>query len=104
MRSLGESPSEDELLEYLDDIESFGKRSMDLKEFISIMTKHQVKVKDLEEEIIGAFKAYSSDSSGFIDGDELINILMNFGERLPETDIEKIARDVCFYFLMINTL
>lgn len=88
MRSLGLSPTIQELTQYLK--KKNGK--MTFADFLDVMHSQKMSEK-LPDEIIAAFKASDLDSSGKIHPKVLKNILKNWGEKLSAREIDNIFRE-----------
>ena len=65
MRSLGQNPTDAELHEMVNEVDSDGNGTIDFPEFISMMSK-RVHDMDSEDEIKQAFKVFDKDGSGSI--------------------------------------
>lgn len=86
MRSLGLSPTIQELIAYMK--KKSGK--MSFADFLDIMHQHS-KIEKLPDEVIAAFKAADTQNKGVIPAKQLRNLLQNWGEGLS-------MREVCVYF------
>lgn len=82
MRSLGLSPTIQELISYLK--KKGGK--MSFADFLEVMHQHS-KVEDLPNEVVAAFKAADPQSSGVIPARQLRNLLQNWGEGLSIREV-----------------
>jgi calmodulin len=78
LRSVGENPTEAELAQMVTEIDTDGDGEIDFGEFLAMMAK-QMKAADGEEEIREAFKVFDQDGRGFIDADELRDVLKSLG-------------------------
>ena len=56
IRSLEQNPTEDELQDMTNEMEAEANETTDFTEFMSVMTR-KMKVKDIEEELVGIFKS-----------------------------------------------
>lgn len=82
MRSLGLSPTIQELINYLK--KKGGK--MSFADFLEVMHQHS-KVENLPEEVIAAFKAADPQNTGVIPARQLRNLLQNWGEGLSNREV-----------------
>ncbi|XP_073820047.1 calmodulin-like protein 4 [Musca autumnalis] len=88
MRSLGLSPTIQELVGYLK--KKNGK--MSFADFLEIMHQHQQK-ENLPEEVIAAFKASDTHNTGLIPARQLRNLLQTWGEGLSVREVDNIFRE-----------
>merc|ERR1712188_198769 len=70
MRSLGQNPTEQELKDMIDEVDTDGNGTIDFPEFLSMMAR-KMQDTDTEEEIREAFKVFDKDGNGFISAAEL---------------------------------
>lgn len=92
MRSLGQTPTEQDLKKFIDDIDEDGSGTIDFKEFLNLMAK-SIQNKDSESVFIDAFKVFDMNGNGTISATELKYVLANTGEKLTEEEIEEIIRE-----------
>ncbi|KAK0162864.1 hypothetical protein PV327_006606 [Microctonus hyperodae] len=88
MRSLGLSPTIAELNKYLKD--KNGK--MSFADFLEVMHL-QTRAEDLPREVIDAFRAGDNSRSGKIPSNQLAHMLLNWGEKLSNKEVEQIFRE-----------
>uniref|UniRef100_A0A2H1WLS3 SFRICE_028998 n=1 Tax=Spodoptera frugiperda TaxID=7108 RepID=A0A2H1WLS3_SPOFR len=82
MRSLGMSPTIQELAGYLK-----GKGGkMSFADFLEVMHIHS-RAENLPNEVVNAFKAGDTDKSGVIPAKQLRNLLQNWGEGLSAREV-----------------
>jgi len=89
MRSLGLSPTIQELVSYL---KAKGGK-MSFADFLDIMHQHS-KTEKLPNEVLKAFEAADTQNTGTISARQLRNLLQNWGEGLS-------VREVCTIFLKL---
>ena len=70
MRSLGQNPTEHELQDLINDVDSDQDGSIDFNEFLAMMSK-KLKETDFDEEIKEAFKVFDKNGDGYISAAEL---------------------------------
>lgn len=69
-RSLGQDPTDVELQDLVNDVDSDQDGSIDFQEFLAMMSK-KLKDTDDEAEIEAAFKMFDKNGDGFISANEL---------------------------------
>ncbi|ONH72116.1 Ribonucleoside-diphosphate reductase large chain 1 [Pichia kudriavzevii] len=74
MRALGQNPTQQELNDLVNEIDSNGNSMIEFSEFLTIMAR-QIKEQDVEAEILEAFKVFDSDGDGKISQTELVRVL-----------------------------
>ena len=70
LRSLGQNPTEAELQDMINEVDSDGNGTIDFPEFLTMMAR-KMKDTDTEEEIREAFRVFDKDGNGFISAAEL---------------------------------
>eukprot|EP00122_Pirum_gemmata_P008039 Pgem_evm1s7398 len=74
MRSLGQTPTEQELQDMIHEVDTDGNGTIDFPEFLQMMAK-KMKDCDSEEEICEAFRVFDKDGNGFISAQELRHVM-----------------------------
>lgn len=92
MRSLGQNPSVQELEEMVAEVDTNGSKTVEFTEFLEMMGK-QLLEKNIEEEVRDAFAAFDKDKDGKITSAELVHIMKNIGEPLPQEDIDEMIAE-----------
>jgi len=92
MRSLGQNPTEAELMDMINEIDADGNGTIDFPEFLTMMAR-KMKDTDSEEEILEAFKVFDKDGNGFISAAELRHIMTNLGEKLTDDEVDEMIRE-----------
>ena len=92
MRSLGQNPTEAELMDMINEIDADGNGDIDFPEFLTVMAR-KMKDTDSEEEILEAFKVFDKDGNGFISAAELRHIMTNLGEKLTDEEVDEMIRE-----------
>ncbi|XP_070490974.1 uncharacterized protein [Chironomus tepperi] len=88
MRSLGLSPTVKEITNYMKKYNN----KISFSDFLEVVHMHS-KVEKLPDEILEAFQAYDTRNTGKINARILRNILMNWGEKLTEREIQATFRE-----------
>jgi calmodulin len=87
IRSLGQNPTEGELVDLLNEIDPDGKRTIDFPEFLSIMAgRCRMKETDFEEEILEAFKVFDKEGTGFISPSMMRYVVSSLGVSQEELE------------------
>ncbi|XP_062203323.1 uncharacterized protein LOC133905527 [Phragmites australis] len=92
MRSLGQSPTEAELQDMVDEVDADGSGAIDFHEFLTLLAR---KMRDAgaDDELREAFRVFDQDQNGFISRDELRHVLENLGERLSDEELAEMLRE-----------
>ena len=93
MKNLGQSPTESELQNMINEVDIDRNGTIDFGEFLGIMMK-KLKETDSEDELIEVFKIFDTDGNGLINSNELLNIMLTLGEETNKEDIEDIIKEV----------
>ena len=92
MRSLGQNPTEAELMDMINEIDADGNGTIDFPEFLTMMAR-KMKNTDSEEEIREAFRVFDKDGNGFISASELRHVMTNLGEKLTDEEVDEMIRE-----------
>ena len=88
MRSLGLSPTIQELVSYL----KKKNGNMSFADFLEVMHQHS-KVENLPHEVVAAFRANDPKNKGVISAKQLRNLLQTWGEGLSVREVDNIFRE-----------
>jgi calmodulin len=80
MRSLGQNPTEAELQDMINEVDTDGNGTIDFPEFLTMMAR-KMRDTDSEEEIKEAFKVFDKDGNGYISAAELRHVMTNLGRH-----------------------
>lgn len=121
MRSLGQNPTEAELMEMINEVDEDGELSgskfkifsksdrtwtdawivnvdhpgsgtVDFPEFLNMMAK-KIQCTDSEEEIREAFRVFDKDNQGSISTDEMRFVMRNIPGQMAESEIEEMIQE-----------
>ncbi|XP_023221485.1 calmodulin-like [Centruroides sculpturatus] len=92
MRFLGQSMTESELQDAMEELNPGGEGSLNFPGFLTLMTK-RTKNADNEEEIQKAFQIFDTDKDGFITAAKLRKVMTSLGEKFTEVEISEMIRE-----------
>ncbi|CAD5213316.1 unnamed protein product [Bursaphelenchus xylophilus] len=92
MQSLGHTPTEQELIDMVNEIDEDGNGSIELEEFVKMMSR-KVKDTETEKELQEAFQVFDKDNDGYISAVELRFVMMNLGEDLSEDEVYEMIKE-----------
>ena len=93
MRSLGLSPSDEDLKEIIDSFDNDKNNNMiDFNSFLIIMARRKNDI-DKEEDLLEAFRVFDKENNGKISARELRYVMMSSGEELNENAIEDMIHE-----------
>ncbi|KAG6382578.1 hypothetical protein SASPL_157750 [Salvia splendens] len=89
LRSLDQNPTEEELQDMINEIDSNGNGTIEFSEFISDNFDDFWQETDAEEELKEAFKVFDKDQNGYISAEELRRVMINLGRKLTDEEVEQ---------------
>ncbi|KAH8340513.1 hypothetical protein KR059_000389 [Drosophila kikkawai] len=92
MRAVAHNPSENELQDYITEIDTDGSGELYLSDFLYIMSKRYENTTP-EDEVILAFRVFDKDNTGFISENQFRQIMNELGEDMDEDEVEEMIRD-----------
>ena len=92
MRSLGQSPTENELQNIIDEVDADKSGCMDFSEFLAMMADHMKEETDTIGDICTAFKAFDESGKGVISVEKLKHVLTNLGDALNDEELEELIK------------
>lgn len=92
MRSLGQTPSEAEVRQMIEEVDADGSNTIDFSEFLTLMAR-KMKARSARNEIMEAFKVFDKDHSGKISATELRSIMCDLGEKMSQEEVEEMIKD-----------
>jgi len=112
MQSLGQHPTQEELIDMINEMDVDGNGTVDFDEFILMMSK-KLSEPESEADIKEAFKVFDKvsfsdgdfcmsqrvpktlqkDNNGYISASELRQVMINLGEKLTDEEINEMIRE-----------
>ena len=74
------------------EIDQDGSGSMDFSEFLTMMANHIMDEMDTKEEICAAFKEFDKTGKGYVDVEDLRNVLTSLGDSLTADEVEEMIK------------
>jgi calmodulin len=93
VRSVGLNPTEVELKEMINDVNSIGG-TVDVSNLCQIITKRVRELKTTPEELKDAFQVFDKQGTGMISVHDLKLSLTTLGERLTDEELDELIREV----------
>jgi calmodulin len=92
MKALGANPTQSELQEMLNEVDTDGSGKIEFKEFLELFSK-KLKETETEDDLKEAFKMFDKDGNGKITAMELKSALETFGETITDEEAIKLIND-----------
>eukprot|EP00768_Dysnectes_brevis_P007223 gnl/Dysnectes_brevis/601_a663_4723.p3 GENE.gnl/Dysnectes_brevis/601_a663_4723~~gnl/Dysnectes_brevis/601_a663_4723.p3 ORF type:complete len:159 (+),score=67.20 gnl/Dysnectes_brevis/601_a663_4723:1363-1839(+) len=92
MRSLGQNPTEAELADLINSVDTDGNGVISFVEFIKLMVS-RTRNADSEEELKEAFRVFDRNGDGYINAAELRHVMTHIGEKLDEDEVDDLIRE-----------
>ena len=86
MRSMGQNPTEDELLALVMEVDINGDGTLDFPEFLEMM-KQKANEGNQSDDLKEAFRIFDQDRDGYIDMKELKKVTMMLGTMLTKEEV-----------------
>ncbi|EDW01205.1 GH21304 [Drosophila grimshawi] len=93
MRSLGHFPTEAELYDLFDEIDTDGDGLINLLEFEQMIAKRMEGL-GKDENLMAIFKLFDRDEDGFITPVEMRNVMYNLGERCSDEEFNEMMKEI----------
>lgn len=93
MRSLGQDPTDAELVEMISSVDDNGDNEIDFEEFLVLMAG-RIGERDPDKELRDAFRVFDVDGSGSISRDELQKLMKQLGQNLTDGELDAMMNEV----------
>ncbi|GAN06811.1 calmodulin [Mucor ambiguus] len=92
MRSLNQDPTNEELKDMINDVDSDNNGRIDFNEFLTIMSRMKGN-DETENDLLEAFKVFDKDQDGSITQDELRSVMSNLGQKLTSQELDEMIKE-----------
>ncbi|KAJ1348231.1 hypothetical protein KIN20_003488 [Parelaphostrongylus tenuis] len=92
MRALGQNPTEQQILEIINDVDMDGNGQIEFPEFCVLM-KRMMKESD-SEMIREAFRVFDKDGNGVITASEFKHFMTHMGMQFSEEEVDELIKEV----------
>ncbi|KAL9538698.1 hypothetical protein MBANPS3_010735 [Mucor bainieri] len=92
MRSLNQEPTNEELKDMINDVDSDNNGRIDFNEFLTIMSRMKGN-DETENDLLEAFKVFDKDQDGSITQDELRSVMSNLGQKLTSQELDEMIKE-----------
>lgn len=89
MKELGHNPTEIELQEMVQEVDSNKDNCLDFDEFVRMMVK-TIYDTETEDRTVEAFRLFDKEGSGVIRKSELRHLMLNLGEPMKEEEVDSL--------------
>ena len=92
MMSMGQSPTEKELQEMIDEVDANGNGTIEFSEFINKMAG-KMTFSPSEKDTYDAFRVFDKDGNGFISPAELRYVMTKMGQELTDEEVDQMIQE-----------
>ncbi|XVF42181.1 hypothetical protein PTKIN_Ptkin01aG0339300 [Pterospermum kingtungense] len=92
IRSLDQNPTEEELQNMINEVDTDGNGTIEFGEFLNLMAR-KMKEAEAEEELKEAFRVFDRDQDGYISPHELRQVMINIGVKVTDEELEQMIRE-----------
>ena len=94
MRTLGQNPTDEEVVAMVAIIDVDGNGTVEFDEFVILMVQQLRKENAQEEELVNVFKIFDKDCDGLINHDDLINRFEELGDPITKDEAKEMMEVV----------
>jgi len=92
MRSMGQNPTEDEVLELVMEVDTDGNGTIDFHEFLEMMKRKSAETNYMED-LKEAFRMFDKNNDGFIDLYELRKVTVLIGAAMSNKELNDFMKE-----------
>ena len=92
MQSLGQSPTEEELREMIEEVDANGNGTIEFSEFLTKMAG-KMGYSPSEKDIYDAFRVFDKDGNGFISPAELRYVMTKMGQQITDEEVDQMIQE-----------
>jgi len=92
MKNLGQTPTEDDLKDLVNEVDGDGDGTIDFEEFVIMMSK-TINIEESGEEFREVFDLFDKNGDGKISAQELGEVMKTLGEDLSEEEVNNMIRE-----------
>ena len=92
MRSIGQNPTDEEVLAMIKEVDLNSDGKIELDEFITLMARNSPDTQT-EDEVINAFRVFDKEGNGLIATVELKHIMMTIGDKMTEAEADEMIHE-----------
>ena len=92
LRCFGQNPTEAEIQDIINEVDSDGNGTLDFEEFLSLMWKKMADT-DIDQELKNAFNIIDLDANGKINSNELKRLFDSSGDKVTDEEVEEMIRE-----------
>ncbi|XP_012940785.1 neo-calmodulin-like [Aplysia californica] len=94
MRALGQNPTEKELENIMKNADVSKSGNLTYDEYVSVINSHCLSAVDIEVQLRQAFLVFDRDKSGYLDLDQLKDVLLTLGEPLTPEEVQLVFKKI----------